>query len=131
MLYQTKSFLFFVLLFFFSTQTWAEQLPTHVGECVNTTIVLIGTRFQDGTTNQNIPGSGSSVEFKNGGYQVSYETVSAIEHSKVGDPVRMCLVSIPDNCPKGDYRGRVYLTTNMRTHQSWREANSEHECGGA
>ena len=57
--------------------------------------------------------------------------VAAIEQSKKGDPVRMCLVSIPHPCPKGDDRGRVYKTTNLRTHKSWSLPDSEHMCGGA
>jgi hypothetical protein len=76
-------------------------------------------------------GSGSAVSFDNGGYQVSYDTVPAIEHSKTGDPVRMCLVSIPRHCPKGDDRGRVYRITNLRTHKGWKLPDSEHMCGGA
>jgi hypothetical protein len=41
------------------------------------------------------------------------------------------LVSIPRHCPKGDNRGRVYRTTNLRTHKSWKLPDSEHMCGGA
>jgi hypothetical protein len=103
----------------------AGGLPTRVGACAKTRIKSIGTRLE-GT-----PGSGSAVSFDNGGYQVSYDTVPAIEHSKTGDPVRMCLVSIPRHCPKGDDRGRVYRTTNLRTHKGWKLPDSEHMCGGA
>lgn len=103
----------------------AGDLPRRVGECVNTRITNVGTRLED------TPGSGSAVSFENGGDQVGYDTVPAIEHSKVGDPVRMCLVSIPTGCPKGDDRGRVYRTTNLRTHQTWEMADSSHMCGGA
>ena len=109
----------------------ASELPKRVGECVKTTIKSIETRLVDKSTNKPIPGSGSAVNFENGGYQVSYDTVPAIEHSKAGDPVRMCLVSIPSNCPKGDDRGRMYRTTNLRTHKSWTLRDSEHMCGGA
>jgi hypothetical protein len=109
----------------------AGDLPKRVGECVTTRIKSVETRLVDGSTNKPVPGSGSAVSFKNGGYQVSYDTVPAIEHSKAGDPARMCLVSIPGGCPNGDDRGRVYRTTNLRTHQSWKLMNSEHMCGGA
>lgn len=109
----------------------AGELPKRVGACVKTTIKSIETRLVDGSTNKPIPGSGSAVNFENGGYQVSYDIVPAIEHSKAGDPVRMCLVSIPSNCPKGDDRGRMYRTTNLRTHKSWTLRDSEHMCGGA
>jgi hypothetical protein len=105
-------------------------LPTHVGQCARTTIKSVETRLEDGA-GKPIPGSGSAVTFANGGYQVSYDTVPAIVHSKAGDPVRMCLVSIPQNCPKGDNRGRKYRTTNLRTHHAWTLRDSQHLCGGA
>jgi hypothetical protein len=121
-----RQFVWLVLLFVAAAvQGLAEDLPQHVGDCANTAIKSIGTRLE-GT-----PGSGSAVEFENGGHQVSYETVPAIEHSRPGDPVRMCLVSIPQHCPKGDARGRVYRTTNTRTHESWKLPDAEHSCGGA
>jgi hypothetical protein len=91
---------------------------------VTTAITKVGTRLDT-------PGSGSALSFENGGGQVGYDTVPAIDHSRAGDPVRMCLVSIPRHCPKGDDRGRVYRTTNFRTHQTWTMADSAHMCGGA
>jgi hypothetical protein len=45
--------------------------------------------------------------------------------------VRVCLVSVPQNCPPGDDRGKVYSVLNHRTHETWSEGDSEHECGGA
>ncbi|HUI20790.1 MAG TPA: hypothetical protein VLZ74_07065 [Methylocella sp.] len=109
----------------------ADDLPARVGDCAKTAIKSVETRLIDESTNKPIPGSGSAVSFENGGYQVSYDTIPAIEHSKAGDPVQMCLVSVPDNCPKDDDRGRVYRTTNLRTHKSWTLRDSEHMCGGA
>ncbi|HUB65517.1 MAG TPA: hypothetical protein VL996_13930 [Methylocella sp.] len=109
----------------------ADDLPAKVGDCSKTTIKSIGTRLIDESTNKPIPGSGSAVNFENGGYQVSYDTVPAIDHSKAGDPVEMCLVAVPSNCPEGDDRGRLYKTTNLRTHKSWSLRDSEHMCGGA
>ena len=78
-----------------------------------------------------VEGSGSEVQFTNGGRQVSYETVPQIDRSRAGDPARMCLVKIPGPCPPGDDRGRVFRTTNLRTGQSWLLPDSEHMCGGA
>jgi hypothetical protein len=106
-------------------------LPTRVGACVVTNIESIETRLVDGATHQPMPGSGSAVRFANGGYQVSYDTVLAIEESRKGDRVRMCFVSTPLNCPRGDDRGKVYNSTNLRTHKSWRLPDAEHSCGGA
>src|SRR5271168_1807265 len=77
----------------------AEGLPGHVGQCVITKIAAVETRLEDGFTHAPIKGSGSAVRFVNGGYQVSYDTVPAIEHSRAGDRVRLCLHSIPRSCP--------------------------------
>ena len=109
----------------------ADPLPTQVGQCTNTAIKDVTTRLQDGATNRPIPGSGSAVDFANGGYQVSYDTIAAIDQSRPGDPVTMCLVSIPKGCPPGDKRGITYKTTNLRTHGVWTLPDSEHMCGGA
>ena len=109
----------------------ADDLPTRVGACVVTTIESIETRLMDDGTKQPIPGSGSAVRFANGGYQVSYDTVPAIEKSKKGDRVRMCFVHRPIDCPKGDPRGKMYRSTNLRTKESWLLPDAEHSCGGA
>ncbi len=113
-----------------ATPAFAEGLPKHVGECATTKVQKIETRLVDGS-NQPVKGSGSAVEFANGGYQVSYDTVPAVEASRPGDAVKICLVSIPHPCPPGDKRGRIYKTTNLRTSGSWTLPDSEHSCGGA
>ena len=114
-----------------STQTMAGALPRRVGHCAATRISGLGERLEDGLTHQPIAGSGNSVGFANGGHQVSYDELSAITRSRIGDPVRMCLVSIPRHCPPGDARGRKYRTLNLRTRLSWTLLDSEHMCGGA
>lgn len=40
-------------------------------------------------------------------------------------------MSLPQHCPPGDNRGKIYTTTNMRTVKSWTLPDSEHRCGGA
>ncbi|MGH7095862.1 MAG: hypothetical protein ACREFB_20330, partial [Stellaceae bacterium] len=97
----------------------ADPLPTRIGQCTRTTIKSIGTRLEDGMTHRPIPGSGSAVNFANGGYQVSYDTIPAIIRSRPGDPVTMCLVSVPKSCPPGDNRGLTYKTTNLRNKGAW------------
>ena len=97
-----------VLSFAVCLPAWAGDLPKRVGDCADTAIKSIGTRLEG------VPDSGSAVSFENGGYQVGYDRVPAIEQSRNGDPVRMCLVSLTRNCPKGDDRGRTYRTTNLR-----------------
>jgi hypothetical protein len=100
-------------------------MPKRVGDCDTTTIKSVGTRLAG------VPSSGSAVEFANGGAQVSYDTVAAVARSRPGDVVKICLVSVPKNCPAGDTRGRDYQVTNRRTHGSWTLPNSSHSCGGA
>ena len=107
------------------TPAIAQGLPKQVGKCSITRIKSVSTRL-DGA-----PGSGSAIQFMNGGYQVSYDQVAAVDRSRRGDLVRMCLVSTPKDCPPGDDRGRVYKTTNLRTRRSWRLPDAEHMCGGA
>jgi hypothetical protein len=109
----------------------AAGLPTKVGQCVDTTVKSVEERLEDGATNKPVPGSGSAISFANGGYQVSYEQMPAVDASRAGDPIRLCLASIPKGCPPGDDRGREYKATNLRTHKSWRLPDSEHSCGGA
>ena len=65
----------------FATPCFAENLPKHVGDCATTKVQKIETRLVDGS-NQPVKGSGSAVEFANGGYQVSYDTVPAVEASR-------------------------------------------------
>jgi hypothetical protein len=107
----------------------AAGVPTKVGQCVDTTVKSVETRLEDG--DKPVPGSGSAISFANGGYQVSYEQMPAVDSSRAGDPIRLCLAAIPQGCPPGDNRGREYKATNLRTQKSWRLPDSEHSCGGA
>jgi len=104
-----------------------DKLPTAVGQCSQTTIDDIGSRLEGDPDFS----SGTSVSFSNGGYQVTYDTEPAIISSRLGDPVTICLASLPENCPPGDERGKTYKTTNARTGQSWTLSDAEHMCGGA
>ena len=45
----------------------ADPLPAQLGQCGNTTIKDVTTRLQDGVTKEPMPGSGSAVDFTNGG----------------------------------------------------------------
>lgn len=112
-----------VALFAFAAT--AAPLPTKIGQCAMTTIKHVGTRL-DGVAD-----SGDAVDYANGGYQVDYSTIKGLKGSRAGDPVQLCLTSLPENCPPGDDRGKSYKATNLRTHQSWTAFDSEHMCGGA
>ncbi|MCX7360039.1 MAG: hypothetical protein NT015_18110 [Alphaproteobacteria bacterium] len=108
-----------------TTEVAAATTPGTVGECVDTTVSETGSRLEG------VPDSGSSVVYANGTSQVSYDVIEGISHSQTGDSIRLCLVSIPENCPAGDDRGRVYGATNARTGESWTAPDSQHMCGGA
>lgn len=108
-----------------TTEVATATVPANVGDCVDTTITETGPRLEG------VPDSGSAVVYANGKSQVSYDMIEGITHSQVGDSVRLCLVSVPENCPPGDDRGRVYSATNTRTGESWSAPDSQHMCGGA
>jgi hypothetical protein len=109
-----------------ATPAIAGALPTKVGHCTKTKIKSIGPRLEGADFS-----SGVYVKFVNGGYQVSYDPVRAIIRSKPRDRVRMCLVSIPEGCPPGDERGKIYRTKNLRAGKSWELPDAQHFCGGA
>jgi hypothetical protein len=102
----------------------ADPLPTEIGACSDTTIAEIGYRLGE-------PDTGSAIGYANGGVQISYDTIPEIHHSKVGDAVTLCLVSLPEDCPPDDDRGKVYRATNLRTGETWEAPDSQHSCGGA
>ncbi|MBW4693884.1 MAG: hypothetical protein KME27_19240 [Lyngbya sp. HA4199-MV5] len=105
--------------------------PTQVGKCADTFIKEVGTRLVDGTTGTPIEGSGTGASLTNGVYLVSYDEIAALKQSKVGEKVKLCLLSIPSNCPPGDDRGRFYSLFNYRTRQTVKLPDSQHMCGGA
>ena len=109
--------------------TPSARIPTRIGGCSRTYITGTATRFGDplNTTAEN----GTVVNYQNGGTQTSYDRVPEIVQSRVGDQVLMCLVKLPQGCPKGDVRGKIYTTTNLRTQGSWTLSDSQHMCGGA
>ena len=105
-----------------------------LGQCVNISIIGITDRFGERLNpyvDANGFDSGSAADFRNGGHVISYSKEQILLNSRNGDRIRMCLVSIPTNCPPGDNRGRMYQIINVRTHDSAVMSNSQHMCGGA
>jgi hypothetical protein len=113
--------------------TVQAQVPARIGTSVATTITRIGTRFSDRLVKPQADGidEGTSVDLKNGVYGISYAYVEAVARSRIGDRAITCLVALPTGCPKGDDRGKMYTTTNLRTLDSWTLPDSQHMCGGA
>jgi hypothetical protein len=103
----------------------AAALPARIGACSVTTVKQVESRLEG------MPDSGSAIAYDNGGYQVSYDMIAAIQASRGGDEVKLCLTYIPHPCPPGDIRGRVYRATNLRTGGHWSAPDAEHACGGA
>lgn len=105
--------------------------PTRPGTCVFTAVKSVGYRLEDGRTGKPMPNSGSVVAYANGILGISYDQVEAVDRSRAGDRVMLCLASLPRHCPPGDTRGRIYTATNLRTQSSWTLPDSQHSCGGA
>jgi hypothetical protein len=91
-----------------------DRLPTQILTCGGSEITEVGPRLE-GDANFSL---GTSVSYKNGGTQVSFDAIQAVINSKKGDHVLICLVFVPEHCPAGDTRGKIYTTTNLRTLES-------------
>ena len=116
-------------------------------DCVMTRIKSIQGRLEGRSLRE----SGAAVEYENGVYGVQYQLgenpdkdqpgysdywrqktyEDNIVASHVGDPIKLCLVSIPLHCPRGDGRGREYVALDLRNHRWLNLDDSEHMCGGA
>ena len=108
-------------------------LPQQVGQCTVTRIASISTRFGEELRRptDELDSSGTAITYSNKGYQVSYSFVDPIATSRIGDEVLLCLMSVPENCPAGDDRGKVYSATNLRSKGVWVLPDAQHMCGGA
>lgn len=109
----------------------ASPLPSEVGQCSKSFVTAVGQRLTDGKTGQPIPHSGSVISFADGLSQISYQDLPQVDVSQINDPVVNCLIKIPQGCPPGDNRGKLFATVNLRTLLIWVMPNSEHMCGGA
>ena len=104
-------------------------MPRRVGACATTVIPAIGRRFGAPLMRPKSKATddGTGVELGNGVHGVSNDFDPAVANAKVGDPRETCPVSIP----KGDDRGKVFTTTNLRTKDFRPLGDSRHLCGGA
>jgi len=106
---------------------WTARFMPHEGDCFSTAVKEVGTRLEDDPDQT----SGASISYEDGHYQVDYDSSPKTLGFSRGDPVRLCVVSLPTNCPPGDHRGVEYKALDLATQRSWTAADSEHECGGA
>jgi len=125
-------------------RTKAWKALGRVGACAETTITKIADAsdnplspvpFKSGETldkdGEPMMDQGTYVQYQNGAEQIDAEWNAGVAHSKLGDPVRLCMVWKPKKCPPGDDRGRIYKATNLRTNETWQMSESWHSCGGA
>jgi len=77
-----------------------QSLPSAVGQCATTHIKTLTTRLGDDPLETAPPEGGSAATFTNGGGSVSYDREPGLAASKVGEPVEMCLIAIPRDCPR-------------------------------
>ena len=108
-----------------------QPLPASIGKCGFTHIRTLTTRLGDDPLETAPPEGGSAATFTNGGAAVSYDREPGLASSKVGDPVIMCLIVIPRDCPKSDLRGKVYYSVDLVGKGIWALPDAEHLCGGA
>lgn len=108
-----------------------QPLPSSIGQCAFTHISELATRLGDDRLETASPEAGSRAGFTNDGVAVSYDREPGLASSRVGDPVVMCLISIPRDCPEGDDRGRVYYGVDLTLKGTWALPDSQHMCGGA
>lgn len=108
-----------------------QPLPSSIGECAFSHIATLTARLGDDPLETASLEAGSAGTFTNGGTAVSYDREPGLASSKVGDPVVMCLISIPRDCRKSDERGRVYYAVDLAAKGTWALPDSQHMCGGA
>jgi hypothetical protein len=105
-----------------------------VGTCYQTTVARTGGRFH---WNERPPlrtdphDDELVVEYADGHVMLDWEFNFRVSQWRRGDRVRLCVVSLPRNCPPGDFRGVEYRARNARTGEVWRSGDSAHVCGGA
>jgi uncharacterized protein len=108
-----------------------QPLPRSIGQCGFSHVATLTTRLGDDPLATASPEAGSAATFTNGGGAMSYDREPGLASSKVGDPVVMCLISIPRDCPRGDLRGSVYYAIDLAAKATWALPDSQHLCGGA
>lgn len=98
-----------------------------VGTCYSTRVKWRGGRFSENPADAN----GSAISFDNGIELVEYSVIAGVVHSRVGDPMQVCVADLPKDCPADDLRGIGYRARNLRTGETWKMGNSQHICRGA
>ena len=107
----------------------SSGIPTKHAECSLTRIKVIKTSFGEDVSYEN-EDNGTAIEYDNGGFVISHSRDPGLFNALFGQPVVVCLMSVPYDCPEGDDRGRFYYTLNLATLSDWVMADAQHMCGG-
>jgi uncharacterized protein len=117
-----------------------NPLPQKVGDCINSKIIKKVTRFDGaiaGETGgevvvvlQDVGLYIQSIDHLSNSMNLDKYMYSTADFSK-GDKVKLCLAALPENCPPGDDRGKIYSVTNYKNRRSFVGIDSWHSCGGA
>jgi hypothetical protein len=122
-----------------SEATEMSYLPTQIGDCVETEIVDKFFRLwapDDPDMPQEEYGIGKEVVLKLPNNFFLYtdligDRALASPDYAAGNPVQLCLLSIPTDCPPGDDRGKEYSLLDRKTGYQAVHIDSWHLCGGA
>ena len=108
-----------------------QKLP-RLGECFTTQIYQMGENSDPvAEALSKHPDTWSVVTYYDGHQMHDFGTGVQIQAWRESDPVRLCVTSVPTDCPAEDHRGVGYQATNIRTSSTWNGYDSEHHCGGA
>ena len=122
-------------------QNKSNQLPKKVGQCADMAIQDKVTRFEGAVAGES--GGEVNVQLSDnlGLYLLNVAGLSgsanldkymyATSDFAKGDKVKVCLIELPTDCPKGDDRGKIYKVTNYKNKKSFTGVDSWHSCGGA
>lgn len=117
----------------------AEPAPTSVGRCSQTTVTSKRFRMAPSPGDPGYRPSSSPlgkevlISLANGigVYAGDGDAFILSNTFAAGHRVRLCLDSVPKNCPPGDDRGKVYRLTDLQTQRTLKGIDSWHLCGGA
>lgn len=120
-------------------QMATTELPTPIAECVETEIAGKFFRLWDATdpempTEEDAIGKEIVLKLPDGMFLYTDQIGDkflASDNFAAGNPVQLCLVSLPEGCPPGDDRGKEYSLLDRRTGFSGVYIDSWHLCGGA
>ncbi len=114
-----------------SSMTEQEE---HIGQCFKTRVKWVSGRIGYNYRHWDVAGLSDGIGYDDGHTNWDYGPIKAMQLTRKGDPVELCVYSFPKDCPiefPDDTRGIVYRVTNFRNHKHWISSDSLHQCGGA